>query len=351
MSSGTAVLAPISEPPRPCRTYVSVVTESVGSVRGLSIQGVSELLGIPAPTIRSWERRYGLAQTARTGGGHRRYAATEIADLRLMRDEITRGRRTAEAAVLVRDAATSTQPYRSFIQAFLDVAETMNARQLDVVLDHCRDQFGLDDAICRVILPGMRLIGVAWQTGRCDISQEHLVTNATRSWLKKVLSLGPVPWQRETIVLSCGPGDLHTVGLESMEVLLAQRGWRCHLLGERIPPTALTAAINRTRAAATIVVSHIASHRRATVASLQAADRTSTRLFYAGNAFLAATTRTAVPGTYLGEDLIEAVETVSRALEPAPGESDNVLKRCLSPALPSPWSLRPIRRTDQRGSS
>ncbi|MDQ3641502.1 MAG: B12-binding domain-containing protein [Actinomycetota bacterium] len=234
-----------------------------------------------------------------------------------MRDEITRGRRTAEAAVLVRDAAKSTQPYRSFIQAFLDVAETMNARQLDVLLDHCRDQFGLDEAICRVILPGMRLIGVAWQTGRCDISQEHLVTHATRSWLKKVLSLGPVPWHRQTIVLSCGPGDLHTVGLEAMEVLLAARGWECHLLGERVPPAALAAAINRTRAAATIVVSHIASHRRATIASLRAADQTRTRLFYAGNTFLAAPTRAGVPGTYLGEDLVQAVQTVSSALEPA----------------------------------
>lgn len=296
------------------RMDMSVQTQLPGNVKGLSIQGVSELLGIPAPTIRSWERRYGLAQTARTGGGHRRYMATEIADLRLMRDEITRGRRTAEAAVLVRDAGNSAEPYQSFIQAFLGVAEAMNARQLDVLLDHCRDRFGLDEAICRVVLPGMRLIGVAWQIGRCDISQEHLVTHATRGWLQKVRSQGPVPWHPQTIVLSCGPGDLHTVGLEAMEVLLAQRGWECHLLGERIPPADLTAAINRTQAAATIVVSHIASHRRATVASLQRADRTNTRLFYAGNAFLTPANRKSVPGTYLGENLSEAVETVSSQL-------------------------------------
>ena len=294
-----------------------VAAELSISGRGLSIQGVSALLGIPAPTIRSWERRYGLAQTARTSGGHRRYTAPEIADLRLMRDEISRGRRTSEAAVLVRDAASTAEPYRSLIQGFLDVAETMNSRQMDILLDHCRNAFGLDEAICRVVLPGMRLIGVAWQTGRCDISQEHLVTHATRGWLQKVLSSGPVPWRPQTIVLSCGPGDLHTVGLEAMEVLLAQRGWECHLLGERIPPADLTAAINRTRASATIVVSHISSHRRATVASLQAAAATSTQLFYAGNAFLTSPGRKGVPGTYLGEDLTSAVETVSAALQKA----------------------------------
>lgn len=285
------------------------------SARALSIQGVSALLGIPAPTIRSWERRYGLARTARTNGGHRRYGAAEIADLRLMRDEISRGRRTSEAAVLVRDAANSAEPYRSFIQGFLEVAETMSARQMDLLLDQCHDRFGLDETICRVLLPGMRLVGVAWQTGQCDISQEHLITRATRAWLQKILAGGPVPWQEQTIVLSCGPEDLHTVGLEAMEVLLAQRGWDCRLLGDRIPPAALTAAVHRTRAAATIVVSHIASHRRATVSALAAAARTRTRVFYAGNAFLTPSARKGVPGTYLGEDLIEAVDTVTTQLK------------------------------------
>lgn len=286
-----------------------------GQPSGLSIRAVSDLLGIPAPTIRSWERRYGLARTTRTGGGHRRYTTADIGELRLMRDEIVRGRRPAEAAVLLRETAEAAEPYRSFIQAFVDVVDPMNTRQLDVLLDHCRARFGLDEAICRVLLPGMRRIGVAWQSGRCDISQEHLITQATRGWLKKVMAMGPVPWRPQTIVLSCGPADLHTVGLEAMEVLLAQRGWRCHLLGERIPPSDLKSAIDRTGAAATIVVSQIATHRRATVGALQAAARTSTRLFYAGNAFLTPVTRKAVPGRYLGEDLIEAVEVVSRSLQ------------------------------------
>lgn len=256
-----------------------------------------------------------MARTARTSGGHRRYSERDVDDLRFMRDEISRGRPTAEAAVLVRDSADSDEPYRSVIADFLGVADTMNARQLDSLLDHCRERFGLDEAICRVVLPGMRQIGVAWQTGRCDISQEHLVTRAARGWLQKVLSQGQAPWRRQTIVLSCGPGDLHTVGLEAMEVLLVQRGWECHSLGERIPAVALSAAINRTTAAATIVVSHIASYRRGTVTALQAAARTKTQLFYAGNAFLTPATRKGVPGTYLGEDLKAAVETVSRSLE------------------------------------
>lgn len=289
------------------------------SGEGLSIRAVSDLLGIPTTTIRSWERRYELAQTARTAGGHRRYTPTAIADLCLMRDEISRGRRPAEAAVLVRDRADPAEPYRSFTTAFVDAAQSRNPARLDGLLDRCRDQVGLEETISRVILPGMREIGVTWQLRRGAATQEHVATPVVRGWLKKVLDAGPVPL-RQTIVLSAGPGDLHTVGLEAMEVLLGQRGWACHLLGERIPAPDLTAAINRTGAAATIVVSHIASHRRATVTALRAADRTSTRLFYAGTAFLAPSTRRGVPGRYLGENLIGAVDIVSGALQaPPPG--------------------------------
>jgi DNA-binding transcriptional MerR regulator len=39
------------------------------------------MLGIPVPTIRSWERRYGLAVSSRTSGRHRRYDIQDIEDL------------------------------------------------------------------------------------------------------------------------------------------------------------------------------------------------------------------------------------------------------------------------------
>ena len=294
-----------------------MTTDVLRDGSGLSIQSVSELLAIPAPTIRSWERRYGLAQALRTGGGHRRYSARDVDDLRLMRDEVSRGRRAADAAVLVRDAFDAAEPYRSAIDAFVALTSDVNPREVDALLDECLERFGLDEAICRVVLPGMRQVGVAWQTGRCEVSQEHHITRATRGWLRKVRSQAPPPRQPGRVLLSCGPQDLHTVGLEAMEILLAHRGCECQLLGDRVPPAALVAAINRTQVAITIVVSHIASYRRATVGALYAAARTRTRLFYAGNAFLAPATRSGVPGTYLGEDLVEAAQTVSVSLQEA----------------------------------
>lgn len=294
------------------------MTGEPNSGDALSIQAVSDLLSVPAATIRSWERRYGLTRTPRTGGGHRRYFADDVADLRLMRDEISRGRRPARAATLVRDAGRGAEPYHSFIDTFIDVAETMDVRRLHLMLEVCRDRFGVDETIRSVVLPGLREVGVAWQTGRADIAQEHVVTQGARRWLSKVLLLESPRWHQNTIVLSCGPADQHTVGLEAMEVLLARRGWHCHMLGDSIPAAALRAAILRTGAVAAVVVSHVPTHRRTTLAALRAAEQTGAQLFYAGNAFLTPESRSGSPGVYLGDDLIAAADLVGDRVRNAP---------------------------------
>ena len=59
----------------------------------LTIQQASSVLTVPVSTLRSWERRYDVPTTSRTTGGHRRYTKRAIDELRLMRDEIARGKR------------------------------------------------------------------------------------------------------------------------------------------------------------------------------------------------------------------------------------------------------------------
>ncbi|HEX6131851.1 MAG TPA: MerR family DNA-binding transcriptional regulator, partial [Actinomycetota bacterium] len=59
------------------RTRSAGADTPIGADDRLTIAAVSELLDIPIPTIRSWERRYGFPTPARTGGRHRRYGPAE----------------------------------------------------------------------------------------------------------------------------------------------------------------------------------------------------------------------------------------------------------------------------------
>jgi methanogenic corrinoid protein MtbC1 len=281
--------------------------------RGLPIHQASALLGVPAPTLRSWERRYGLPTTRRSSGGHRRYSETELHQLRLMRDEVAHGRRAADAALRVRMLLSGEDVGAPWIAELLDVSRATRPLEVQDVLDRADAELGLAATIDEVLLPAMRQVGNWWASGQCDVGQEHLTTEAVRRWLSGKLRVAATP-TGPGVVLACGPRDQHTVGLEALAALIAPHGLQSYLIGARTPPQALLSCLKRTAAAGAVIVSHLPSNRRATVDALTLLSATGRPLFYAGNAFLFAGARKGVPGTYLGENLTEAAEVVIGAL-------------------------------------
>ena len=294
---------------------------------GLPIHEVSRLLGVPAPTLRAWELRYGIPVTPRSVGGHRRYSAEAVNQVRLMRDEIARGRRAAEAAREVLALMAQTGSTRDLVDAFLAASEEMEPSAVVAVLDRAADELGLPAAMDDVLMPAMRQVGQWWETGRCDVAQEHLTSEAARGWLSRLSGFAPPPVRHDPVVLACGPRDLHTLGLEALAVLLAYDGWSCRVLGARTPADTLATAVRATSAAAVVVVSHLSVGRRPAAEAIRAVADSGAEVFYAGNAFLFSRARDRVPGTYLGENLAAAASILSSVI-PSPGTRS---RRGLSP--------------------
>lgn len=285
--------------------------------RGLAIAEVSRLLGLPAPTLRSWERRYGIPATARSVGGHRRYTDEALHQLRLMRDEIARGRSAAAAAesvrLLLRDQDLVATGH---VRDLLAASERLDPAGVRSVLDAARDDLGIAAAIDAVMFPTMRQIGGWWETGRCDIAQEHLTTEAARGWLSRLGASAPAPVRHYPIVIACGPRDLHTLGGEALAVLLAYSGHSCRMLGARTPAKTLVTAVQATSAAAAVVISHLASGRRPAADAIRAVGDTGCPVFYAGNALAHPRSRSGLPGIYLGENIALAAARIDEALGP-----------------------------------
>ena len=287
---------------------------------GLAMQDASRLLGVPAPTIRAWERRYGVPDTPRSAGGHQRYSAEALHQLRLMRDEIARGRQAADAAAVVRAIRAQHGPEAELVERLLNFSQRLEPVGVRTVLDEAREQLGLARAVDDVLMPAMRQVGLWWETGRCDVAQEHLTTEAVRSWLAKMSAFAPEPTHTTGLVLACGPRDLHTLGLEALSMVLAYDGWSCRVLGARTPAENLITALRATGAGAAVVVSHLSNGRRPAVDAIRRVSSIGARVFFAGNAFLTARARMGVPGAYLGESIAGAVAIIEAELEdPATG--------------------------------
>lgn len=281
---------------------------------GLRIATVSEMLGIPVPTIRSWERRYEFPAPRRTDGLHRRYGDVELAQLRALRDLVTRGHSTKDAVALVRTRVVPEGHDALPLGQVLEAVLSLDSVSLRAQLDAATERLGVENTIRRVILPAMREVGARWKAGRCDIGREHLATETVRAWLAHQAFLAPPPFRPRPIVLASGPQDLHTIGLESFAVILARRGWPCRLLGARTPLEALVTTVRAQEAVGAVVTAQRAVTRRSAVAAINAVSSLrGVHVFYAGDAFVAPATRTGVSGTYLGEDLVDAATIVESA--------------------------------------
>jgi DNA-binding transcriptional MerR regulator/methylmalonyl-CoA mutase cobalamin-binding subunit len=280
----------------------------------MQIAAVSRLLGIPVPTIRSWERRYEFPAPPRTDGRHRRYGSVELEQLRALRDLASKGHSTKDAVALVRGTAPSGSQDGSPTEKVLDAVLALDGDLLRAELDAATERLGVEAGIQRVILPAMREIGSRWREGRCDVGREHLATEVVRSWLSRQAFLAPHAFRPRPIVLASGPQDLHTLGLEAFSVILARRGWACRVLGARTPPDALVATVRSVDAVAAVVTAQRTATRRSAVGSIEAAHGLpGVRAFYAGDAFASRAARRDVDGIYLGEDLVEAAVIIEES--------------------------------------
>jgi MerR family transcriptional regulator, light-induced transcriptional regulator len=283
-------------------------------VPGTPIAEAARLLGVPMPTLRSWELRYGIPQTSRAPGKHRRYYAPELHALKLMRDEIARGKRASVAAQSVRSLLGLSGPAAGFIDELLAASERFDAESVQAVLDRAISALGLGSCIDDVLFPSLRQVGIWWQTGCADIDQERLTSETVRTWLDGLAVAAPAARRAEPVILACGPSDQHTIALEALGVLLRYTHRATRILGARTPVQTLVSATVASRAPAVVVVSHLSAGRQAAIRSLRAVHGMRTRVFYAGNAFTSERSRRGVPGTYLGTRVQDACTLVDAAV-------------------------------------
>ena len=69
------------------------------------------MLGIGAATIRNWEERYGTIVPERSAGGHRLYSRDQVAQLRFIAAEVSRGLSAADAHRLLAEQTEGGEPF------------------------------------------------------------------------------------------------------------------------------------------------------------------------------------------------------------------------------------------------
>jgi hypothetical protein len=209
---------------------------------------VADRVGVPVPTLRSWNQRYGVGPTGHSPGRHRLYSESDIAVVELMHKLIGEGVNPGSAARTALDAVVPTGPDAASLVASAYKLDVVAAgRQLDRYLRH----FGVVDTWEHLVRPAFAAIETRQGQGEGCIDVEHAL-----SWtVSRSLQRLPItPDASPSIILACGEDETHTLALEALRGALGERDRGALMLGADVPTTALIDAINRHDGPVTVVL-------------------------------------------------------------------------------------------------
>jgi methanogenic corrinoid protein MtbC1 len=216
-------------------------------------QAVVQLTGVPAPTFRAWERRYGVPHPARLPGGQRLYSEHDVALIRWLHDRTGEGMTISRALRLLeaRRAAPSPEPTtaaRSFDQLRADLLDRLLAFDTPGAEQIVGEAFALypvEDVCLELLQPVLVEIGERWHQGTVSVAAEHYASNLIRRKLFALLQVYDAPGRGRPVVLGCAADEQHEIGLLLVAIFLSRRGRPVVYLGASVPAQDLRAAVER----------------------------------------------------------------------------------------------------------
>lgn len=238
----------------------------------LTVSVLARRLGVAPATLRTWDRRYGIGPSGHAAGAHRRYTPDDVERLQVMRRLTREGVLPAEAARIALMAATldaaesaptsaseRTVPLHdteATVRGLIKAAQALDARSIDRTVAEALETHGVLWTWDSLLVPALTVIGDRWGSTGNGVDVEHLLAESILSGLRAVTATAPVPRNSRPVLLACAPEELHSLPLHALSAALAERGIDARVLGARVPPGALGAAVRRAGASAVFVWAH-----------------------------------------------------------------------------------------------
>ncbi|WP_316817819.1 MerR family transcriptional regulator [Pedobacter nyackensis] len=210
-------------------------------VKRYSISDIEGIIGIKAHTIRAWEARYNLVPPKRTLTNIRYY---DEEDLKMLLNIVTLNENGYKISRIARMGKPQILDLIVQLNANLEnetvqLLNLSNAtlrydeREFSKILMGCIKEMGLIKAMDVVLFPFMKRIGMLWQTGTIEPSQEHFAANLIRDRIIVEIDKIQKPELEKPLrfVLFLPEEEMHETGLLFARYLLKRCGHETLYLG------------------------------------------------------------------------------------------------------------------------
>ena len=221
------------------------------STVGYPIRIVAQRTGLTTPVIRAWERRYEAVSPSRSPAGQRVYSEADVRHLQLLAALVKGGHgigsiaqlSTERLAELVEEEAAASEAgplvdapvLQVQLDQALELVESMRPDELERLLKRAAVTFRTEELIEGLLVPLLRGIGAAWQSGRFGPSSEHVASVTMRRFLEWLSTTVQVDLSSPVLVTGTPAGQRHEFGALLAGLVAADEGWQIRFLGPDLP--------------------------------------------------------------------------------------------------------------------
>ncbi|MEO7003318.1 MAG: B12-binding domain-containing protein [Ktedonobacterales bacterium] len=313
---------------------------------------------IPAPTLRAWERRYGILAPRRGENDYRLYSERDIATVTWLRERVESGLTISQAIALLRSLEPARSRRRTTRMTMPTMptmpttpahstqepshqhltAEAFMRFSLDEMIATLLRQFAnldeqgashtiaqalavhsIEDVCLAFFAPALHEIGRLWAAGDVTVTVEHFASALVRAQLDSLYRTAATGGEFGSLTLvGCAPGEQHELGSLMLALFLRRAGLRVAYLGQNIELQSLLTTIHSTKPACLLLSATLPQQVEslAEVGARLRALESAAPLFYCGGAaFVADPARIElVHGCYLALDAHEAAQEIKKRL-------------------------------------
>lgn len=310
-------------------------------------KAVVHTTGVPAPTLRAWERRYGILSPRRGENDYRLYSERDMMMIGWLRERVETGMTISQAIALLRSmeparrrkskgrgAATLAPSIGEVLTtpmtapeplALPDLAAALLRRFLALdepgalrTITQALAVYAVEDVCLALLAPVLADIGLRWAAGELTVTVEHFATGVIRAQLEALFRSAASGEGGPLALVGCAPGELHEIGPLMLALFLRRAGVHVAFLGQNVEPAHLMATVEHLHAAC-VALSACMAAKVAPIRDfgtrLSAAGARTPLFCFGGRAFDEAPELAHdMPGLFLGGDARASASEIKRRM-------------------------------------
>lgn len=289
-----------------------------------TVNEVEERTGVPAATLRQWERRYGFPLPERSGSGYRLYGDDDLRHIAAMKRHIDDGVPASRAAEMVRaeDApARGPRPIEALQRDLVAALVELDEARADRIVGEAHALHPLETVVLELFPAAMIELGRRWHDGRIGTTTEHFASSYVQGRLRQLMSLAGHNRNGQRVIVACAPHDQHELGAMMLAVMLRREGYHVFFVGANTPVADLAAMARAVTPAAVMVSASSLDAVRALADQRAHLDGIAPVVGVGGHGFDEEPRRAELVGAvYLGSDIRQAIQRLGQMLRAASEE-------------------------------